>query len=57
MKAIWTRWAVVGAIFLMVSGCAFRRPHEPLLTVDQMIQEGNARGLDLVNPFALDDAI
>ncbi len=42
---------------MLAAGCAYRRPHVPRATVDQMIQEGNERGLALVNPFAIDDKI
>ncbi len=49
-------WAILLAAALLAA-CAPRGPEKPLLTVEELLRDGAAAGLDRGNPFELDDAI
>jgi Flp pilus assembly protein TadD len=58
-KRIWksSLLAAVAATVLGLAACAPKQPPKPLLTVDQLLQYGEASGLNLGNPFELNEAI
>ncbi len=53
----WILGAAVLAAALGLAACAPKQPPTAILTVDQLLMDGEASGLNLGNPFELNDAI
>ncbi|MEW5765467.1 MAG: tetratricopeptide repeat protein [Acidobacteriota bacterium] len=53
----WVWGAAVLAILLGLAACAPKQPVKPMLTVAELLKDGESSGLNLGNPFELNDAI